>query len=157
MDFKLILSGKNKPQILHLGFRFQWNKGPKGPNQTTYFKCVNKTCKATLATTGDIEGELALKFHNNTAHNHQADVSLNIVAETMHEYRQDLDKNPDQSAKKLFEDRSTKALDSVDGTPNKLDLAKKFPIYRNGNEGEITKKYTFIRTWFILASMFCFF
>ena len=138
MDFKLILSGKNKPQVLHLGFRFQWNKGPKGPNKTSYFTCVNKNCKATLATTGDLDGDVTLKFHRNTSHNHRADVSANIVSETMHEFRQDVDKNPDQPAKKLFEEKSSKALDSVDGTPNKLDLAKKLPPYRNGNEREKT-------------------
>ena len=62
MEFKKIVSGKDKPQILHLGFRMKWNQGPKGPLNTTYFKCVKKDCKATLATCGDLDGELTLKF-----------------------------------------------------------------------------------------------
>ena len=132
MDFKKINSSKNKPQILHKGFRMQWNQGPKGPFKTTYFKCVNKTCNATLATTGDLDGELSLKFHNIELHNHRADVSANIVSETMHQYRQNLVSNPESSAKMLFEDVSNKALESVDGTPQKLAVAKKLPTYRNG-------------------------
>ena len=75
MEFQKILSGKEKVQILHLGFRLKRNKGPQGPNQTTYFKCVEKTCKATLATLGDLDGELSLKFHRHEQHNHRADVS----------------------------------------------------------------------------------
>ena len=133
MEFKKITSGKNKPQILHLGYRMQWNRGPQGPNDTTYFKCVDKTCKATLATLGDINGELTLKFHRHEQHNHRADISANIVSETMHDFRREIVLNPERSAKQLFEDVTTKALESVSGTPGKLNLAKKLPTYRNGN------------------------
>lgn len=132
MEFKKITSGKDKPQILHLGFRIKWNQGPKGPLNTTYFKCVKKDCKATLATCGDLNGDLTLKFHKDNLHNHRADVSANIVSETMHEFRQEIVANPERSAKMLFEEISSKALDSAVGTPNKLDLAKKLPTYRNG-------------------------
>ena len=87
MEFQKILSGKEKVQILHLGFRMKWNKGPQGPNHTTYFKCVEKSCKATLATLGELSGELSLKFHHHEQHNHRADVSKNIVSATLHEFR----------------------------------------------------------------------
>ena len=139
MDFKKILSGKDKPQILHLGFRLQLNKGPKGPNNTSYFRCVNKDCKATLATLGPIEGDLTLKYHHHMLHNHRADVSGNIVSETMHEFRRDILQNPECSAKQLFENVSTKALESVSGTPNKLAVAKKLPTYRHGNKRAIVQ------------------
>ena len=132
MEFQKILSGKEKVQILHLGFRMKWNKGPQGPNHTTYFKCVEKSCKATLATLGDLNGELSLKFHHHEQHNHRADVSKNIVSATLHEFRGEVKSNPDRPVKQLFEDISTKALSSVSGTPNKLDLAKKLPTFRKG-------------------------
>ena len=115
-----------------MGFRIKWNKGPKGPNQTTYFKCVEKSCKATLATLGDLNGELTLKFHRHEQHNHRADISQNIVSATLHEFRGEAKLNPDRPIKQLFEDISTKALSEVKGTPNKLDLAKKLPTFRKG-------------------------
>ena len=70
----------------------------------SYFKCVIKTCNARLATTGDVNGDLMLKYHHHDQHNHRADVSANIVSETMHEYREEIVKNPEGSAKQLFED-----------------------------------------------------
>ena len=134
MDLRIIRSGKNKVQILHRGFRFQWNRGPQGPNKTTYFSCVERTCKATLATCGELEGELALKYHRYEQHIHRPDPSSNLVAETMSTYRQEIEKNPDASAKQLFEDLSTKVLETAKDTPSKLDIAKKLPTYRKGKE-----------------------
>ena len=116
MDFQKILSGKEKVQILHLGYHMKWNKGPQRPHQTTYFKCVEKGCKVTMATLGALEGELTLKFHH-----------YEVLT-----FRDEVKTNPDRPIKQLFEEISTKALDSVEGTPNKLDLAKKMPVYRKG-------------------------
>ena len=65
-------------------------------------------------------------------HNHRADISQNIVSAALHEFRDEVKTNPDRPIKQLFEEISTKALDSVEGTPNKLDLAKKMPVYRKG-------------------------
>ena len=113
MEFQKILSGKNKTQILHLGFRMFWNKGPQGPNDTTYFSCVEKGCKATMATLGNLEGDLTLKYHRHQMHNHRADVSSNIVSATLHEFRGEMDKNPDRPAQQLFEDVTMKAMESV--------------------------------------------
>ena len=132
MEFQKILSGKEKVQILHLGFRMKWNKGPQGPNYTTYFKCVEKSCKATLATLGELSGELSLKFHHHEQHNHRADVSKNIVSATLHEFRGEVKSNPDRPVKQLLEDISTKVTSSVSGTPSKLDLAKKLPTFKKG-------------------------
>ena len=132
MDFQKILSGKEKVQILHMGFRMKWNKGPQGPNKTSYFKCVEKSCKATMATLGELDGELTMKYHHHEQHNHRCDVSKNIVSATLHEFREEVKTNPDRPVKQLFEEISTKALDSVSGTPSKLDLAMKMPVYRKG-------------------------
>ena len=134
MEIRTILSGKNKTQILHRGFRFQWNRGPQGPHKTTYFSCVERTCKATLATTGELDGELTLKYHRYEQHVHRPDPSSNLVAETMSTYRQEIDKNPEVSAKQLFEDLSSKALETAQDTPNKLDIARKLPTFRKGKE-----------------------
>ena len=124
MEFKKILSGKSKAQILHLGFRSQWNRGPQGPERTTYFSCVEKNCK--------LDGNLKLKYHRHHQHVHRPDTSANIVAETMSTFRKEVEAKPDSSAKQLFENLSTQALESVSGTPNKLDLAKKLPTFRTG-------------------------
>ena len=132
MEFQKIASGKNKTQILHLGYRFKWNQGPQGPNLTTYFVCVDKSCKATLATLGDLSGDLTLKYHRNHLHNNRADVSANIVSATLHEFRGGMDSNPDRPAKKLFENVTTKAMETVAANPDKLDLAKKLPTFRTG-------------------------
>ena len=75
MEFQKIFSGKEKVQILHLGFRMKWNRRPQGPNKMTYFKCVERSCKATLATLGELESDLTLKYHNHEQHNHRADIS----------------------------------------------------------------------------------
>ena len=80
MEFQKILSGKQKPQIIHAGYRLQWNRGTQGPIKTTYFSCTTKSCKATLATVGDLEGDLALKYHKIENHTHQPDANANIVA-----------------------------------------------------------------------------
>ena len=125
MELQKIISGKEKTQILHIGFRFQHNKGPQGPNQTTYFTCVEKGCRATLATCGALEGELALKFHRDHAHNHRADVSANIVSSTLSEFREEMNSNPERHAKQLFEEVTQKALDSV-----VVVLTNKTPISR---------------------------
>ena len=132
MDFQKIKSGKEKTQILHAGYCMAWNRGPQGPNQTTYFTCVAKGCRATLATLGDLEGDLTLKYHRLHAHNHRADASANIVSATLHEFRDEMNANPEQVAKQLFEEVTQKALDSVAATPEKFDLAKKLPTFRSG-------------------------
>ena len=128
MEFRMIKSGKNKTQILHKGYRLQWNKGPTGSFATTYFRCVVPGCNAMLATTG--EGDLALKYHREEQHTHLPDISANIVSASLYEFRDTVKKNPDCSAKTVFEDITTGALESVD-TPKKLDLARKLPTYRS--------------------------
>ena len=85
-----------------------------------------------MATFGDLHGELTMKYHHHEQHNHRADVSKNIVSATLHEFRDEVKSNPDRPVKQLFEEISTKALDSVSGTPSKLDLAKKLPTFRKG-------------------------
>ena len=110
-----------------------FNKGPQGPNNTRYFICTKRytdNCKATLATTGDLDENIVLKFHKKE-HNHPSDVSANIVSASLHQFRQTVKNNPDCSAKTVFEDIATEALESV-STPNKFDLAKKLPVYRSG-------------------------
>ena len=132
MSLQKIISGKNKVQILDSGFRMQWNRGPQGPNQTTYFTCVEKGCKATLATMGALDSDLTLKYHRLAQHTHRADPSSNIVSATLHEFRDEIKTNPDQPVKRLFEELTTKAMETVIGTPDKLDLAKKLPTFRSG-------------------------
>ena len=132
MEFQKIISGKNKTQIIHRGFRMNWNRGPQGPLLSTYFTCVAKGCKATLATSGELDSDLALKYHRLEQHNHAADVSSMIVSSTLHKFRSEMKTNPDQPVKQLFETLTTKALDEIDDTPKKLDLAKKFPVFRSG-------------------------
>ena len=131
MEFQKIISGKNKTQILHNGFRMQINRGPLGPQNTTYFSCVERQCKATLATLGDLDGELTLKYHREDKHTHSPDVSKNIVSASLSEFRGKVKANPDCSAKALFEEITTNVLESV-ATPNKFDLAQKLPTYRTG-------------------------
>ena len=96
------------------------------------FLCVDIGCKATLATLGDLSGDLTLKFHFNHLHNHRADVPANIVSATLHEFRGEMDINPDRPAKKLFEDITTKAMEAAIATPDKLALATKLPTSRTG-------------------------
>ena len=114
----------------------QWNRGPQGPLKTTYFDCVEKGCKARLATVGDLNGDLTLKYHRSDQHTHNADPSKNIVSASLHEFRDRVKSNPDCSAKQIFEEISTNALESV-SSPNKLDLAAKLPTYRNGKSQAI--------------------
>ena len=90
MEFQKIISGRNKVQILHLGFRMQRNQGPQGPLNTTYFNCTTKNCKATLATLGNLDGDLALSYHRVEKHNHNPDVSANIVSSSLHKFRDHL-------------------------------------------------------------------
>ena len=108
----------------------------------SYFICVEKNCKARLATEGDIHGpmeNLKLKYHRIENHTHRSDASANIVSETMSTIRQEASKNPDRPAKQLFEEMTTKAMQSVSSTPEKLDLAKKLPTFRNAR-GQIYLK-----------------
>ena len=109
----------------------QWNRGPQGPLKTTYFDCVEKGCKARLATVGDLDGDLTLKYHRSDQHTHSADASKNIVSASLHEFRDRVKSNPECSAKQIFEEISTNALEGV-SSPNKLDLAAKLPTFRNG-------------------------
>ena len=131
MAFKIITSAKNAKHVLIDGYRMKWNRGPQGPMDTTYFFCAEKSCKATLALVGDLEGDPEVKYHRIDKHNHPPDNSANIVSATLSEFRSTVSENPDCAAKTLFEDLKTAALDSVE-TPNKLDLAKKLPTYRTG-------------------------
>ena len=108
------------------------NRGPQGPHDRSYFKCIDKKCPAKLSTLGPLDGELTLSYHHHEDHNHRADISSNIVAETMSEFRQEISSNPDVKAKRLFEELATRALELVEGTPSKLDVAKKLPTYRSG-------------------------
>ena len=77
---------------------------------------------------------MTLKYHRYEQHVHRPDPSSNLVAETMSNYRQEIEKNPEASAKQLFEELSTKALETAQDTPNKLDIARKLPTFRKGKE-----------------------
>jgi hypothetical protein len=128
MNFKLIKSRKEKPQILHSGYRLTWNKGPKGEHASSYFKCVN--CTATAGTTGPLEdGQVLLKFHNVAKHTCQQDVSSVLAAETMANFRTKAKTCPDKPAKVAFEEIATEVLNSA-STPNKEDLAQKLSTYQ---------------------------
>ena len=129
MELQKICSGKDKVQVLHLGYRMIWNKGPGGPDDTTYFKCHRRDCKARLATTGLLSGELTLKWHKDTLHIHPPDHSANIVSASLYKFRTQVKQNPEVSAKSVFEQIATDALEYVE-TPKKLDLATKLPTYR---------------------------
>ena len=98
MEFKAILSGKEKIQILDRGFRLKHNKGPQGPLKTSYFTCVFPGCKARAATTGELRIDgLTLKYHHVEQHSHHADESKNVVAEKLYEFRQEAKENPDKT------------------------------------------------------------
>ena len=103
MAFEMITSGRNKKQILIDGFRMKWNKGPKGPLPTTYFLCMEKGCTATLALTGDIDGDPQVKFHRIDNHNHRPDYAANMVSATLSIFRENIKANPDCAAKVEFE------------------------------------------------------
>ena len=108
MNFKKIISGQNKVQILDRGFRMQRNKGPTGPLQTTYYDCVErcKGCKATLATMGDLDGDLSLKYHRIDQHNHRPDHSANIVSSSLADFRQTVKSNPGEILKQAIHEFS---------------------------------------------------
>ena len=88
MDFKKTVSGKGKIQMLDRGFCLQQNEGPIGPLKTTYFDCVEIQCKATLATMGDLDGDLSFKYHRLEQHTHRPDHSANIVSSSLSEFQE---------------------------------------------------------------------
>ena len=103
MEFKAILSGKEKIQILDHGFRLKHNKGPSGPYKTTYFTCVYPGCKARAATTGELAlDKLTLKYHHIGQHSHHADASSNLVAEKLYQFRKEAKENPKKTAKSIY-------------------------------------------------------
>ena len=140
MEFKKIISGRNKVQILHQGFRMQRNQGPRGPHNLTYFNCTEPNCKAKLTTEGLLDGELKLKYHHVDQHTHPPDPSEMIVKASLSEFRARVKSNPECSAKNVFDEIANEALDSV-STPNKLDLAKKLPTYRTGKHKQLIIYY----------------
>ena len=98
MDLQIIRSGKEKPQVLHDGYRMMFNKGPQGPLISTYFICTKRytnDCKATLATVGDLDGRATLKYHRVEQHNHPRDVSANIVSSSLYKWRKNVKANLD--------------------------------------------------------------
>ena len=129
MEFTPILSGKEKIQILHRGFRLKHNKGPQGPSKTFYFTCVIAGCKARAATLGDLTlTDLSLKYHHVEQHNHHADVSKNIVSEKLFQFRANAKQNPDKTAKAVYEQLAAEAINSVD-TPEKAKVAAELPKF----------------------------
>ena len=129
MEFTPILSGKEKVQILHRGFRLKHNKGPQGPLKTSYFTCVVSGCKARAATLGDLNiTDLSLKYHHVEQHTHHADLSKNIVSEKLYQFRENAKQNPDKTAKAVFEQLAAEAINSVD-TPEKTKLAAEMPKF----------------------------
>ena len=98
---------------------------------TSYFTCVESGCKAKAATIGELTLEgLSLKFHRVEQHNHHSDVSKNIVADKLHEFRQRATKNPDKTAKSVYDQLAAEAINSV-GTPDKPHLASQLPKFRS--------------------------
>ena len=127
MDFEVILSGKEKVQVLDNGFRLKWNKGPQGPHETSYFTCVTPGCRATAATLGPLEKDrLTLKYHRVEQHIHHADPHTNLSYKVQHQFRENAKSNPDSSAKANYERIQTEIFDSID-SPSKEDLAAKMP------------------------------
>ena len=129
MDLKLIKSGREKIQILHHGFRLKRDKGPKGPNKTTYWACVVVGCKGRAATSGELTlDDLSLKYHHLEQHNHHADEAQNLVSEKLYEFREQAKTNPDKTAKSVYEKIVRETMNSVD-TPEKANLAAKLPKF----------------------------
>ena len=129
MEFTPILSGKEKVQILHRGFRLKHNKGPQGPSKTSYFTCVIPGCKARAATLGDLNvKDLTLKYHHVEQHSHHADLTKNIVSEKLYQFRENAKQNPDTTAKAVYERLTAEAINSVD-TPDKNKLAAELPKF----------------------------
>ena len=85
-----------------------------------------------MATLGDLNGDLSLKWHHHHVHNHRADVTQNVVSSTLNDFREEMNKNPDRAAKQLFEEVINSAMDTAVSTPDKLNLAKKLPTFRQG-------------------------
>ena len=46
------------------------HRGPTEPQDITYFICVERHCKARLATLGKLDGKLSLKYHREERHTH---------------------------------------------------------------------------------------
>ena len=129
MEFKPIISGRDSIQILDKGFRLKHNKGPQGPLKTSYFTCVVRGCKARAATLGDLNiSDLSLKFHHVEQHTHHADVSKNIVAEKLYQFREKAKENPDRTAKSVYDELAAEAMNSV-ATPDKNKLAVELPKF----------------------------
>jgi hypothetical protein len=116
MDFKIIKSGKEKPQLIVDGYRLRLNKGPQGPLRSSYFKCVK--CKATAAAQGPLEpGEFVLKFHHKEKH------TCVLVAEKLAEFRAKARECPDKAVKVVFEEIATEVLNdasTVDTRQNRI-------------------------------------
>ena len=116
MDVKAIISGHNCIQLLIDGYRYTRNKDPQGPNAISYFACVNRGCKGTAATVGEISVDnINLKYHNlpNRQHNHPPDEGKNLNAEVLHKFRAAAKSNPDQQPKALHERITVDAPNSV--------------------------------------------
>ena len=126
MEFKKIFSGKGKIQILHLGYRLSLNQEPRGPHKTCYFKCVEKKCPARMSTTGDPKGEMKIKFHDPGSHNHEPDVSRNIVSSSLFEFREKMRANPECTPSTLYDEIVSNAMKSAE---KPSDLAKKMPSF----------------------------
>ena len=71
------------------------------------------------------------EFEHHRIENHtpSPDFSANIVSSSLVKFRDTVKTNPECSAKTVFEEITTAALEAVD-SPNKLDLARKMPTYR---------------------------
>ena len=137
MAFKAILSGKGKIQLLmEDGWRYISNRKATGPNSTTYYTCVQKTCPARAATTGGPElDQLQLKYHAqlHKPHNHSPDKSENSAQEMLYNYREMARKNPDPPAKAVFEEIvAAKGAEGEDpATKEALDALGTFQSHRN--------------------------
>ena len=131
MDFKIILSGKEKVQILDRGFRLKLNKGPQGPNRKSYFTCVHSGCKARAGTEGELTlGGLTLVYHHVEQHTHHADFSKNLVAEKLYQFRSEAKENPDKTAKSVYEKLASEAINGV-STPDKQNVALHLPKFES--------------------------
>ena len=129
MDFQVILSGKEKIQILHRGFRLRLQKGPVGPKNSSYYVCVERGCKARAGAVGELTKEnLSLTYHHVEQHNHHADESKNVVAEKLYLFRKEAKEKPDKTAKSIYEKLVSEAINAV-STPDKNALAVQLPKF----------------------------
>ena len=127
----MILSGKEKIQILDNGFRLKHNKGPTGPNNTSYFTCVFPGCKARAATTGELAiDKLTLKYHHVHQHSHHADTSSNLVAEKLYQFRKEAKENPEKTAKSIYEKLASEVVIGV-STPDRPSVATSLPKFES--------------------------